>query len=124
MAMPPMMAGSMEDAMPKKVTAVSVKVDKMKPMTFKPPKGWSSDNDDEVKEAVLKFKQNEDGTCEMISLDGAPFKGGKGEGEEPEATSDGTAGSAPEDTMEGAPPPDMPMEDSIKMLQKRDQKRY
>lgn len=101
------------DPMPKKgVTAISIKMGKMGPMSFKLPKGWASDSDDEVKEALLKFKDNGDGTGTFVSLDGAPFAGGKmgGEEEQPEM---------PENPDEEVPA-DMPMEDAITALQKRD----
>lgn len=120
--MMPEMKDQMEDAMGKKkpMVAIGVKVQKNKPLTFQPPKGWSSDNDDEVKEAVLKFKENPDGTCEMISLDGAPFKDSKNEDQIEENPNDEM-----EETQEGEEmPPDMPMEDHIKMLQKRDRAKY
>ena len=115
----------MMEAGPKKkpAVAIAIGVQKPKPHTFTPPKGYQSDNDDEVKEALLKFREMPDGSCMMISLDGAPFKGGKipeGEEEEPEPQS--TEEEPPEE--EEPMPPDMPMEDKINAMQKRDQKRY
>lgn len=94
---------------PKAVIAIGI--GKSKPMTFKLPKGYTPDSDDEVKEALIKFKDNGDGTATMISLDGAPFKEKmEEEVEEPMPT---------DDQM----PADMPMEDAIGMLQKRDRMR-
>lgn len=115
-----------EDAPPKKKPAVAIAVgvtEKMKPMTFKPPKGWATDTDDEVKEALLKFKEMPDGTCEMISLDGAPFKpDGKMDMDKEEMSPDDQ--SQDMDAKDDEMPADMPMEDAITTLQKRDQKRY
>jgi len=95
---------------------------KPKPMklTFKLPSGYQSDDDSEVKEALLKFKENDDGTCEMISLDGAPFKEG-GDGKPPPDTSEMEehVGGEENDMPEG-----MGMEDAIMELQKRDRSKY
>lgn len=109
MPIDPMMAAKNK---PPIAIAVEMK-GKMKPNTFTPPKGYASDTDDEVKEALLKFKENDDGTCEMISLDGAPFKDDlKDSKEEAEE-------SPPEASQEDEMPADMPMEDAITTLQKR-----
>ena len=93
---------------------------KMKPHTFKLPSGYQSDDDSEVKEALLKFKENDDGTCEMISLDGAPFKDDrsdtKEESEEPTTEAEMEVGGE-----ENAMPEDM--EGAITALQKRDRMR-
>lgn len=92
--------------------AIAIKVGgKMKARTFKLPSGYQSDDDSEVKEALLKFKENDDGTCEMISLDGAPFKEGK-EPEEPTTEAEDQVGGE-----ENAMPEDM--EGAITALQKR-----
>lgn len=99
------------------MTPAMMNQSKPKGMTFKLPSGYKSDDDSEVKEALLKFKEGDDGICEMISLDGAPFKAG-GDGEDPSQTTEmeehagGEEDSMPED-MEGA----------IAVLQKRDRKR-
>lgn len=113
------------EAPPKKkpMLAIGIKVEKpkMKPNTFTPPKGYASDNDDEVKEALLKFKEMPDGSCMMISLDGAPFKEGKmPEDEEESPASQSTEEQSPEE--EEPMPSDLPMEDAITTLQKRARK--
>lgn len=87
---------------------------KMKGHSFKLPSGYKSEDDSEVKEALLKFKENDDGTCEMISLDGTPFN----ESEEPTTEAEEQVGGE-EDAM----PEGMGMEDAIGMLQKRDRMR-
>jgi len=112
--MDPMMAAKNKPAV---AIAVEMK-GKSKPNTFTLPKGYTSDDESEVKEALLKFKENPDGTCEMISLDGAPFAGGKEK--EPEAPEMEQQEQTADDEM----PADMPMEDAIGVLQKRDRNRY
>ncbi len=114
------------EGMPKKKPAVAIAVEmggKMKPNTFKLPKGYTSEDEGEVKEALLKYKENDDGTCEMISLDGAPFDGGgmEEEGEKMPDDENQEQDMAPKDDEM---PADMPMEDAIGALQKRDRNRY
>lgn len=108
-----------DSAKPKKVSLTEVKVEgKVKPNTFKLPEGYTSESDGEVKEAVLKFKELPDGTCQMLSLDGAPF--GKGEAKDHDEDTEKVGMT---DTVQGEEPmdDDMPLEDAITKLQQRDQ---
>lgn len=92
---------------------------KMKGHSFSPPSGYKSEDDSDVKEALLKFKENDDGTCEMISLDGAPFS--EGSNTDVENEMDTTEAEEHVGGEENAMPEDM--EGAIQMLQKRDRKR-
>ncbi len=116
MPMPEMMA----EAMPKKkpAVAIAIGVGRSKPNTFQPPKGYQSDTDEEVKEALLKFKELPDGTCEMISLDGAPYKDNMKDKEEEMAEPPQESG------MEEEMPADATMEDKITAMQKKQQASY
>ncbi len=104
---------------PKKpAVAIAIGVGKSKPNSFTPPKGYASETDDEVKEALLKFKENPDGTCEMISLDGAPLKDNMKDKQEEVVETPEESG------MEEEMPADATMEDKITAMQRKQQSSY